>query len=193
MTTFTKRMSNRWQASATYTLAGFWNAVGKPFQGVTDTTPVQVPFELVQDLNGEWSFAEGDQRHRMVLNGIWQVGHGFQVSGIQYTSAGDRSATSYGGDLRVLGAGSVERQRLRPDGTIVPRNAFTQPARNRTNVRLQQRVTLPNRVSIDVMAEAFNVFNQENFTINIQENNAQYLKAIAGEYPTMQFGFRVTF
>jgi len=129
----------------------------------------------------------------MVLNGIWQVGHGFQVSGIQYTSAGDRSATSYGGDLRNLGAGSVERQRLRPDGTIVPRNAFTQPARNRTNLRVQQRLTLPNRVSVDVMAEAFNVFNQENFTINAQENNAQYLKAILGENRTMQFGFRLTF
>ena len=42
----------------------------------------------------------------MVLNGIWQVGHGFQLSGIHYTSAGDRSANSYGGDLRMLGAGS---------------------------------------------------------------------------------------
>ena len=82
---------------------------------------------------------------------------------------------------------------MRPDGTIVPRNDFTQPARNRTNVRVQQRVPLPYRVSIDVMAEAFNVFNQENFTINAQENNAQYLKAILGENRTMQFGFRVTF
>ena len=193
VTTFTKRMSNRWQASATYTLAGFWNAVGQPFQGVTGSVPVEVPFELAQDLGGEWSFAEGDQRHRMVLNGIWQVGHGFQVSGIHYTSAGDRSATSYGGDLRVLGAGSVERQRLRPDGTITPRNDFTQPARNRTNLRIQQRVSLPHRIAIDVMAEAFNVFSQENFTINAQENNAQYLKAILGENRTMQFGFRVTF
>ncbi len=192
VTSFTKRMSNRWQASGTYTLAGFWNAVGKPFQGVTGSTPVEVPFELVQDLNGEWGFAEGDQRHRIVLNGIWQVGRGFQVSGIHYTSAGDRSATSYGGDLRNLGAGSVERQRLRPDGTIVPRNAFTQPGRNRTNVRIQQRLPLP-RVSIDVMAEAFNVFNRPNWTINAQENNAQYLKAIAGENRTMQFGFRITF
>ena len=193
VTTFTKRMSNRWQASATYTLAGFLNAVGQPFQGVTGSVPVEVPFELAQDLRGEWSYAEGDQRHRMVLNGIWQVGRGFQVSGIHYSSAGDRSATSYGGDLRNLGAGSVERQRLRPDGTIVPRNAFTQPARNRTNLRVQQRITLPSRVSVDVMAEAFNVFNQENVTINAQQNNAQYLKAILGENRTMQFGFRVTF
>ena len=193
VTTFTKRMSNRWQASATYTLAGFLNAVGQPFQGVTGSVPVEVPFELAQDLGGEWSFAEGDQRHRVVLNGIWQVGHGFQLSGIHYSSAGDRTANSYGGDLRILGAGSVERQRLRPDGTITPRNDFTQPARNRTNVRVQQRVPLPNRIAIDVMAEAFNVFNQENFTINAQENNAQYLKAIQGENRTMQFGFRVAF
>jgi hypothetical protein len=101
VTTFTKRMSNRWQASATYTLAGFLNAVGPPFQGVTGSVPVEVPFELAQDLGGEWSFAEGDQRHRMVLNGIWQVGHGFQLSGIHYSSAGDRTANSYGGDLRI--------------------------------------------------------------------------------------------
>lgn len=193
ITTFTKRMSNRWQASGTYTLAGFWNAVGRPYQGVTGSTPVEVTFPLAQDLEGEWSLAEGDQRHRFVLNGIWQVGRGFQASVIQYTSAGDRSATSYGGDLRVLGAGSVERQRLRPNGTVVPRNAFTQPMLNRTNLRFQQRLTLPRRVSIDVLAEAFNVFNRSNLTINAQENNAQYLQPILGENRTAQFGFRVTF
>lgn len=115
-------------------------------------------------------------------------------TGLYYIPPGGKamSATSYGGDLRNLGAGSVERQRLRPDATIVPRNAFTQPGRNRTNVRIQQRLPLP-RVSIDVMAEAFNVFNRPNWTINAQENNAQYLKAIAGENRTMQFGFRITF
>ncbi len=193
VTSFTKRMSHHWQASGTYTLAGFWNAVGAPFQGVPGKTPVEVTFPLAQDLKGEWALAEGDQRHRLVLNGIWQVGHGFQLSGIHYTSAGDRSATSYGGDLRVLGAGSVERQRLRPDGSIVPRNAFTQPGRNRTNVRIQQRIPLRNRVSIDVLAETFNVFNRPNWTITTQENNAQYLKRTSGENRTAQFGFRVTF
>jgi len=193
ITSFTKRMSHHWQASGTYTLAGFWNAVGAPFMGVPRSTPIEVPFALAQDLKGEWGLAEGDQRHRVVLNGIWQVGRGFQVSGIHYASAGDRSATSYGTDVRNLGAGSVERQRLRPDGTIVARNAFTQPARNRTNVRLQQKISLPSRVSIDVMAEAFNVFNRPNWTITTQEQSPQYLKRTAGENRTMQFGFRVTF
>jgi hypothetical protein len=193
ITSFTKRMSHHWQASGTYTLAGFWNAVGAPFMGVPGSTPVEVTFPLAQDLKGEWGLAEGDQRHRVVLNGIWQVGRGFQVSGIHYASAGDRSATSYGSDLRNLGAGSVERQRLRPDGSIVARNAFTQPARNRTNVRVQQKISLPSRVSIDLMAEAFNVFNRPNWTITTQEQSPQYLKRTAGENRTMQFGFRVTF
>src|SRR5882762_8166665 len=103
-----------------------------------------------------------------------------------------RSATSYGGDLRNLGAGSVERQRLRPNGTIVPRNAFTQPARNRTNARVQQRISLPGRVAVDVMAEAFNVFNRPNWTITTQEQGPQFMKRTAGENRTMQFGFRVT-
>ncbi len=129
ITTFTKRMSHRWQASGTYTLAGFWNAVGRPFTGVTGSTPTEVTFPLAQDLEGEWSFAEGDQRHRFVLNGIWQVGRGFQMSIIQYTSAGDRSATSYGGDLRLLGAGSVERQRHRAAQQLHPADAQShQPA-----------------------------------------------------------------
>jgi hypothetical protein len=193
ITSFTKRMSHHWQASGTYTLAGFWNAVGAPFMGVPGSTPIAVTFPLAQDLKGEWGLAEGDQRHRVVLNGIWQVGRGFQVSGIQYASAGDRSATSYGSDLRNLGAGSVERQRLRPDGSIVARNAFTQPARNRTNVRVQQKISLPSRVSVDLMAEAFNVFNRPNWTITTQEQSPQYLKRTAGENRTMQFGFRVTF
>jgi hypothetical protein len=186
-------MSNRWQASATYTLAGFWNAVGKPFQGVTGSTPVEVPFELAQDLNGEWSFAEGDQRHRMVLNGIWQVGHGFQLSGIHYASAGDRSATSYGGDLRVLGAGSVERQRLRPDGTIVARNSFIQPNQNKTDIRLQQRIPLGGRNAVDLIAEVFNAFNMENYSLVTQESAANYNKPNTGQNRSAQLGFRVTF
>jgi hypothetical protein len=185
-------MSHHWQASGTYTYAGLWSAVGKPFRGVPGTTPVEVDFPLARDLEGEYTLAESDLRHRAVLNGIWEVGRGFQISGIHYTYTGERTATSYGGDLRVLGAGTIERQRLRPDGTIVPRNAFVQPGRNRTNLRFQQRVRV-SRVSLDLMAEVFNVFNRPNWTINTQESSAQYLKRTSGENRTMQVGFRVTF
>ena len=45
-----------------------------------------------------------DQRHRMVFNGIWDVGWGFQLSGLYFYGSGERYDTSYGGDLRDIGA-----------------------------------------------------------------------------------------
>ena len=64
-----------------------------------------VPFTIQDDLGGAGSYglAATDQRHRAVFNGIWEVGHGFQVSGLHYLGAGIRSATSYGGDVRADG------------------------------------------------------------------------------------------
>ena len=71
--------------------------------------------------------------------GSGRSGADFQVSGIYYLGLGQRSQTIYGGDLRqIAGVGGGEtlaRQRLRPDGTIVPRNDFTQPRRQRVEVR----------------------------------------------------------
>src|SRR4030095_3733332 len=57
-TAFNKRMSNRWQAGATYTLSGLWSAEGKPFMGVPGAEPAPVPFDVAPDLGGEWSLAE---------------------------------------------------------------------------------------------------------------------------------------
>jgi len=190
-TAFTKRMGNHWQASGTYSLAGLWSAEGQPFVGVPGGEPVPVPFPVASDLGGEWGFAVSDQRHRAVFNAIWEVGHGFQVSGVHYTGAGNRSSSNYGGDRRSLGAGGEAR--LRPNGTIVPRNAFIQPPQNRTDVRVQQRIPLSSRRSIDAIAEAFNVFNRPNWTIETQESSADYNKRVIGRNRTMQFGFRVTF
>ena len=190
-TNFTKRMSNRWQASATYSLAGLWSGEGQPFQGNPGAVPGPVPFAVAEDLGNDWGFAVSDQRHRAVGSVIWQVGRGFQISGVHYLGAGNRSASNYGGDRRNLGAGG--EQRLRPNGTIVPRNAFIQPPQNRTSVRFQQRIPLGGRASIDAIAEAFNLFNRPNWMISTQESSADYGKRVSGEYRQMQFGFRLTF
>ena len=99
LTGFTKRFSNNWQASATYTLSGLWNADTKPFSGLEP-----VPFDTAPDLGGEWGLSSDDQRHRAVFNGIWEVGKGFQVSALHFFVAGLRLAGSWGGDLRQTGA-----------------------------------------------------------------------------------------
>jgi hypothetical protein len=186
LTQFTKRYSDRWQASATYTLSWLWNQDSFPFQGLEP-----VAFETQPDLGGEWGLSADDQRHRFVFNGIWQVGYGFQVSGVHFFSAGNRLSTSYGGDQRQFGGGSG---RLRPDGTIVARNAFLGPVQNRTSVRVQQRIPLGGPRSIDAMAEIFNLFNRTNYTLGTVESApTQYLQPTAGEYRLAQFGFRVSF
>jgi carboxypeptidase family protein/TonB-dependent receptor-like protein len=185
-TAFTKRMSDRWQASATYTLSWFYNAENQPFQGLTI-----VPFTVQPDLGNEFGLSADDQRHRAVFNGIWSVGRGFQVSGLHFLGAGLRSGASYGGDLRNLGAGGTAR--LRPDGTIVPRNAFMQPANNKTDLRVQQRVPLGGRVSIDAIAEVFNVFNRPNWGVNNTESSASFGQRTTAQFRSAQVGFRVQF
>jgi hypothetical protein len=186
VTQVTKRFADRWQASATYTLSGLWNQDSYPFTGLEP-----VPFATAADLGGEWGLSQDDQRHRFVFNGIWQVGGGFQVSGLHYFGAGNRLATTYGGDNRQFGGGSA---RLRPDGTIVPRNAILGPVQNRTELRLQQRIPLPGRMSIDGIAEVFNLFNRTNYTLGTTESQTtNYLRPTAGQFRTMQFGFRFLF
>ena len=186
-TSLTKRFSNRWQGAATYTLSRLYNADSRPFSGLDP-----VPFTTAPDLGGEWGISADDQRHRMVLNGIWQVGHGFQVSALHFFAAGIRLAHTYGGDVRNTGANFS--QRLRPDGTIVPRNDLLAPTQNRTDLRLQQRIPMGGRVSIDGIAEVFNVFNRPNWTIGTVESTpAQFLQHTAAQVRTAQFGFRLTF
>ncbi len=184
---FTRRFANRWQASATYTLAGLWAAESPPFSGL-----FLVPFPTVPDLGGEWGLSQDDQRHRAVVNGIWQVGRGFQVSGMHYLGAGIRASGNYGGDQR--NTGSSFSGRLRPDGSIVPLNAIIMPAQNRTDLRLQQRISLPGRMAIDAIAEVFNLFNRPNWDIGTQESTrSQYLQHTNAQYRSAQIGFRFTF
>ena len=64
---------------------------------------------------------------------MWQTPLGFQLSGIYFFGSGERFDTTQGSDLRGNGIGS---DRLRPDGSIVPRNSFTQPTRSRADFRL---------------------------------------------------------
>ena len=185
-TQFRKRYSDRWQASATYTLSGLWNQDSYPFSGLAP-----VGFATQPDLGGEWGFSADDQRHRFVFNGIWQVGYGFQLSALHFFSAGNRLSTNYGGDQRQFGGGSG---RLRPNGTIVERNAVIGPAQNRTDLRVQQRVPLPGGMSVDGIAEVFNLFNRTNYSLGTQESSTtQYLRPTSGQYRTMQFGFRFSF
>ena len=188
----TKRFTHRWQGSLTYTLSALRDGDPAPLSGLK-----QVSFPVAADFGGEYGLAVTDQRHRLVFNGIWQVIGGFQLSGIYFYGSGERQATSYGGDLRGIGAtGSA---RLRPNGTIVPRNDFVGKPVHRVDLRLQQSIKFGNRRAGDLMAEVFNLFDRANYgSYTLQESSPRYglpnsSSNLAYAPRTLQLGFRVTF
>ena len=49
-------------------------------------------------------------------------------------------------------------------------------------------------MSLDGIAEVFNMFNRPNWTIGtVESTTSQYLQPVDGQFRTMQFGFRFTF
>jgi hypothetical protein len=189
---FTKRFSNAWQAAASYTLSWYYNGDPPPISGAGEL----VPFPVAPDLGGEYSLGGTDQRHRLTLNGLWQAPMGFQVSGIYFFGSGERTDSSYGGDLRDLGGGS---ERLRPDGSIIPRSNFVGDPIHRVDIRLQQRVPLVGPVRVDGLLEVFNLFNRANYGSYVtdeasrQYGDPQRSANIAYSPRSVQLGFRITF
>jgi hypothetical protein len=190
-TAFTKRLSNNWQGSVTYTLSRLKNAIPRPMSG-----PRIVEFDVPPDLGNEYTLAPNDQRHRLVFNGIWQAGYGFQVSGVYFYGSGERDQVSAGDVNRDMGEGP---QRYRENGTIIPRNSFVGDPIHRVDLRLQQRIPLGGAVSVDGVLEVFNAFDRANYgSYDLDESSGSFLQPeqnanLAYAPRTLQLGFRLTF
>lgn len=186
-TSFTKRFNQRWQASANYVLSADWDSTGSLFKDVT----------LPPDLGGEYSLAVGDQRQRAVLNGIVELGRGLQLSGLYFYGSGQRFNANWGPDLRDVGVSAEGR--LRPDGTIVPRNSLVGKPIHRVDMRVQQRVPFIRRVQIEGILEIFNLFNHANYGSYVtQQSSTRYgtptlNQNVAYAPRTLQLGFRIRF
>ena len=204
-TAFTKRFSQRWQASATYTLSALRDAQAVPFQyELVNGRPTRraVGFPLAPDYGGDYTLAATDQRHRAVFNGIWDVGYGFQLSGVYFYGSGKRYGNSYGGDTRDRGAASSSfpiLARVRPDGTMLIRNSFVGEPIHRVDLRVQQHFRLAGRAGVDAIVEAFNLFNHANYgSYVLQESSRNYgepsfNRNIAYQPRILQLAFRFTF
>ena len=185
-TALTKRFSSRWQASATYTLSKMMDNV----------TPYQASPDNSFDIEADYAPSVADQRHRFVFNGIWSLPYDFQVSGLYFFGSGEHFNNSYGGDLRNTGGFSSGR--LRPDGTLVPRNSFVGEPVHRVDMRVNRRFRFAG-VSLDGIVEVFNVFNHANYGAYVlQESNRNYgqpqpSNALAYQPRMLQLGFRVAF
>jgi hypothetical protein len=206
-TSITKRLSNRWQAAATYSVSMFKDGVPQPWSGVLNP----VPFTLLAPLGEEYGIAVTDQRHRAVFNGIWQMGYGFQVSGLYFFGSGQRFQTFYGGDaLNTGGTGGVNPgvgvplsgARARPaavGGGATARTGLVGDPIHRIDMRLTKRFAFTERMGLDGIVEVFNLFNHANYGSYTQaESNSQfgrpeYNPNVAYQPRMLQVGFRLAF
>jgi hypothetical protein len=194
-TALTKRFGNGWQASGTYTLSVLKDIYPRPRSGLEE-----VPFPTAPDLGGEYTLAAGDQRHRAVFNGLWELPYRIQLSGLYFFGSGERRDTHWGVDLRGIGGGTrASETRLRPDGSIVPRNNFVGKPIHRVDLRVQRPIPLGGRARLDGLAEIFNVFNHKNYgsyvTEEVSRNYGQPQRNTNVAYGplTLQLGFRLAF
>ena len=194
-TSFTKRFSDNWQASGTYTFGFTKRRLPQPVSGFET-----VPFDLVGELGPQYGPAIGDQRHRAVFNGIWQVGGGFQISGLYFYGSGETFNTTAGGDRRRLSSAPTgQASRLRADGTIAPYNGLVGRPIHRVDLRLQERINLGGPTSVSIFLEVFNALNHENYgsytgnESNSNFGNPTFNSALAYAARMVQLGFRFQF
>ncbi len=138
--------------------------------------------------------ATHDQKHRFVLSGIYRLPAGFQVSTIITAASGRPYTPLAGADLNGDGDGGAfpsDRARTNPasEASSVGRNSEVMDKQIIVDLRLSKRIKLGSRFSIDLIADAFNLFNRANFS---EINNIFGRGAFPGAAQTDALG-RVTY
>ena len=201
-TSFQKRFANRWQATANYTYSKWYDSPGpvcevfRSADGIADCNLITFP--LAEDVGDNYQLQAADQRHRAVVNGIWDIGYGVQLSGLYFYGSGQRVTTTFGTDPRNTGTGVGGRLNT-VTGEIIPRAGFVGTPVHRVDMRLMRRFRFGGRVSLDGIFEVFNAFNKENYGSFVTDlSNAQYglptfNSNIAFQPRSLQFAFRASF
>ena len=192
--------------------AGVHTLTAAPADGTTNHAPmaaitlamrtillIWTPFPVNAAFGDDYGPAVTDQRHRAVFNGIWNVGYGFQLSGIYFYGSGERFAVTSGAGVSTTLIGAAGSDRVRADGTIVPRNSFAGLPIHRLDMRLQRRFKIVGGIGGDGIVEVFNVFNRANYGGYVtNESSLQYGQATSStnlSYAprSLQLGFRMSF
>jgi hypothetical protein len=200
-------MRHHWQLSATYSYSGTW---------VLDVLPLlpgckypvsgaggkcDVPITLAEDISTGDYYLSGAQRHRAVVNGIWQLPYDIQLSGLYFFGDNGSGTSTAGVDVRqsLLTPNLSNPQRLRPDGSVIARNNMRRDPIHRVDMRVQRRFRIGPRMTADGIFEVFNLFNHANYNAYVtnessssfgqpvQDTNLAYAPRM------LQLGFRFAF
>ena len=189
-----KRFSHNYQLLASYTL-------GKAEDNSTDFQSNFIPqnngegrnpadkFGLPLNFNPalERGPATHDQRHRLVVSGVYQFPWDIQFSAI-FTAASGRPFTPLAGaDLNGDGNGGAfppDRARTNPlsEATAVGRNSGTTEKQINLDVRLSKKFKFGKSGAIEALLDVFNVFDRANFIEDT--NQSSFVIFGAGAFPT---------
>jgi hypothetical protein len=214
--TASKRFNRRSQFMASYTLSkaednstDFQSAFIPQNNGLgrDPTDPNGLPIGF--DPNSERGPSLQDQRHRLVLSGLWVAPQDVTLSAIITVASGRPFNVLAGADLNGDGDGGTipgsDRARTNPadPSTSLGRNSETLPAQATVDVRVNKRFPVGGRRSIDAIIEVFNLFNRASFTdVNSIFGIGAYPQAPAPTYGQfqkaapplqVQVGVRMTF
>ena len=169
-----KRFNGYYQANLAYTLGQVTDTVPDATavvpNGGDDAKFASNPF----DFNADDAPGSNDQRHRLVLSGVWDLAYwkgstgarkylldGWSISGIATWQSGQPYSKTVTNDLNRDG-------NTRND--IVPgsRNSVYLPDVYNIDLRIDKRIPLTSGINLDLIAEAFNLLDRDN--INSQRN-----------------------
>jgi outer membrane receptor protein involved in Fe transport len=178
---FNKRYSHNWQARLAYTLSKVSDnkpdATAVVPQSGDDAKFASDP----RDFGADWAPGDNDVRHRIVLSGVWSPDYsgltknpvvqwltsGWTLSGVVSYQTGQPYSLTVNGDLNS--DGNTRNDRV--PGTA--RNSQRLPSLFSVDPRISRHITM-GPVDLELIAEAFNVFNNKNI-IGLQ--SGQYLFA----------------
>lgn len=128
-----------------------------------------------------------DQRHRLVVSGVYRLPAAVLVSGILTAASGRPFTPLAGTDLNGDGNGGSfpsDRARVNPadESTSVGRNSQQTEAQFNVDMRVSRRFALGRRAAFEAILDVFNLFD----TVNFYEDTNQSSFTIfgAGAYPS---------
>ncbi|PWT80391.1 MAG: hypothetical protein C5B57_12340 [Blastocatellia bacterium] len=172
-----QRYANRYQYQVSYTLSKAednstdFQTAFLPENNGRGRNPADVRgLPIGFDAASERGASLQDQRHRLVLSGLYEAPHAISFSTILTVASGRPYNILAGADLNGDGDGGTipgpDRARavLSDPSTSIPRDSGRLPAQASLDLRVTKQLGLGGRRTIDAIFEVFNVFNKANMT-----------------------------
>jgi len=174
MTVSVHQRAASWEAQASYTLSKAedlgsdvifaTNVAEDPGRGRDPADPAGLPIGFdAQAFRGP---SAADQRHRFVASAVAELPWRLQISGIVTLASGRPYTALAGVDFNGDGLPANDRARgVASDPASRPgRNQELTPDFASVDLRLARRVALSRRVTLELLAEAFNLLDRANFS-----------------------------